>query len=82
MAIAVCIGVSNLFLHCFAGKMATESYEDMIDVLYQSDWIKMPIHLQKYFILFIGYAQRPMYYDGFGKYINDCVFVSNFYANL
>lgn len=66
MAIATCIGLTNLFLHCYSGKMATESYESMVDVLYNSKWHEMPMHLQKYYILMIGYAQREMYYDGLG----------------
>lgn len=66
MGIAVCVGVSNLFLHCFCGKLATESYEDMVDTLYESKWHELPIPLQKYYILMIGNAQRPVYYHGFG----------------
>lgn len=66
MGIAVCVGVTNLFVHCFCGKLANESYEDMIDCLYQSNWHELPIPLQKFLILMIGNAQRPVNYHGFG----------------
>lgn len=66
MGIAVCVGVTNLFVHCFCGKMATQSYEDMITCLYDSNWHELPVPLQKFLILMIGNAQRPVYYHGFG----------------
>lgn len=46
--------------------LATESYEDMIDRLYECKWHELPISLQKYFILMIQNAQQPVYYHGFG----------------
>lgn len=63
---AISVSMANLFLYCFYGKMATESYERMAMCLYESNWIEQPIHLQKYFILMIGNMQRPLYYHGFG----------------
>lgn len=45
--------------------MATESFEAMSDCLYESNWPELPIELQKYFILMIQNAQRPLYYHGF-----------------
>lgn len=46
--------------------MATESFAKMSDSLYDSDWHKLPIGLQKYFILMIANTQKPIYYHGFG----------------
>lgn len=66
LLIVVSIGGSNLFLYCFFGKVATESYRKMVDSLYEANWQILPIELQKYFILMIGNAQRPLYYSGFG----------------
>lgn len=67
----VSINILNLFLYCFFGKMATDSFRDMANCLYRSNWQNLPIHLQKYIILMIGNAQRPLYYHGFGVVILD-----------
>lgn len=56
----------NMFVYCFFGKMATESFEQMANSLYEINWPELPIRLQKYIILMIGNAQRPIYYHGFG----------------
>lgn len=54
------------FLYCYFGKSATDSYAKMADRLFESDWQKLPIELQKYLILMIANMQRPLYYHGFG----------------
>lgn len=59
------VGVSNLFVYCFFGKVATESFATMADSLYEANWQNLPIELQKYFILMIANANRPLYYHGF-----------------
>lgn len=38
----------------------------MADCLYDTNWQKLPIRLQKYVVLMIGNAQKPLYYHGFG----------------
>lgn len=55
-----------IFVMCFFGKMATESFEKMSYCLFEFDWHRLPVHLQKYFILMIGNTQRPLFYHGFG----------------
>lgn len=60
------LNMLNLFLYCFFGRMATESFEQMAICLYQANWPVLPNHLQKYFLLMIANAQRPLYYHGFG----------------
>lgn len=54
-----------LFLYCYFGMTATENYEKMADSLYGSNWIGLPVKLQKYVILMIMYGQKPLYYHGF-----------------
>lgn len=56
---------ANLFVYCFFGKLATESYDEMATALFESNWQVLPINLRKYVILMIGNAQRPLYYHGF-----------------
>lgn len=55
-----------LFLNCFFGKIATESFEKMSYDLYEANWQRLSIDLQKYIMFMIENAQRPLYYHGFG----------------
>lgn len=57
-----------MFLYCYLGKLATESYEKMADCLFESDWQKLPVALQKYVIVMIADMQKPICYHGFGMY--------------
>lgn len=63
---AASVSSTNLFFYCFFGMVATESYEKMAECIYESDWTELPVKLQKYILLMIGNAHRPLYYDGFG----------------
>lgn len=64
--LALSSGLSNLFVYCYFGMLATEYYEQMSDYLYYTlTWPEMPIKLQKYLILLIGNMQRPIHYHGF-----------------
>lgn len=69
--ISTFIGISNIFLFCYFGKLATESYANLCDYLYEFNWHELPNDLQKYFILMIGNAQQTLYYSGFGMIILD-----------
>lgn len=60
------IGMSTLLLYCYFGKLATESYLDMSDCVYNMPWHEQTIQVQQYFILMIGNIQKPIYYHGFG----------------
>lgn len=62
---------ANLFVYCYFGMLATKSYMDMSDSMYESNWYKLPIQLQTYIILMIENMQRPLYYHGFGMVILD-----------
>lgn len=60
------MGLMNIFLYCYFGKLATESFEDMCNCLYEFKWHKLPVKQQKYIIPMMVTAQRPLYYHGFG----------------
>lgn len=62
---ATTVSSSNLFVYCYFGKLATESYEKMSDCLYETKWWELPIELQKYFLLMNINMQRPLCYHGF-----------------
>lgn len=57
--------LSNMFLFCYFGRRATDSFENMTDVLYHSKWTEFSPKFRKYFIIAIGNTQRPLYYHGF-----------------
>lgn len=61
---AISTGASNLFLWCFFGKVANESFGEMANCLYECNWQDFPIELQKYIIMMIANCQRPLYYHG------------------
>lgn len=63
------VALANLFLYCYFGKMASESYENMSESLYESNWLCLPVDLQKHFIVMIANVQRPIFYHGF-KIVN------------
>lgn len=46
--------------------MATESFLNMGNYLFESDWQNLPVDSQKYLILMIASMQRPLYYHGYG----------------
>lgn len=58
-------GLVTLFVYCFLGKVATESYENMADCLYDCNWFEYPIDLQKCLIRMIQNTQQSLYYHGF-----------------
>lgn len=60
------VGVANLFLFCYFGKLATQSFAGMSNALYESNWPEIPVRLQKYFIISIANTQKHIYYHGFG----------------
>lgn len=64
--LGVLCGSANLFLYCFFGKLASDSFAKMADCLYEYNWYELPFDLEKYFIIMIANAQKPLFYDGFG----------------
>lgn len=58
--------LSNIFICCFLGKLATESYSKMAVALYNCNWHELTLSEQKYFIVMLGNAQRPLNYTGYG----------------
>lgn len=57
--------MSNLFLYCFFGKLATDSYAGMANCMYETNWQDAPTELQKYLILMIANMQKPLRFHGF-----------------
>lgn len=58
-------GMYILYVYCYFGIKSTESHEEMSECFYECNWLELPFELQKYFVVMIANAQRPMYYHGF-----------------
>lgn len=58
-----------MFLFCYFGKFATDNFEQMANSLYEFNWQKLPINLEKNFIIMIENAQKPIHYHGFNVVI-------------
>lgn len=56
----------TLYLYCYYGKYATDSYASYANCLYNSNWIILPLNFQKLFVVMIGHAQQPLFYHGYG----------------
>lgn len=63
--------MSNLFLYCFFGKLATDSYAEMAECMYETNWQDAPTELQKYLILMIANMQKPRQFHGFNVTLID-----------
>lgn len=66
ICLLVIMAGENIFLYCYYGQMASESFEKFSNEYYAMHWFTLPTKLQKYFVLMIGNAQRTVYYDGSG----------------
>lgn len=63
---AVPAATSILFLYCYFGKLATESFKKMAECLCECNWYDLSPEHQKYYIIMIQSAQQPLQYRGFG----------------
>lgn len=66
ITIAVLVSISNLFVYSYFGQGANETHMEISDCFFQTEWFYLPNYLQKYFVIIIANAQRPLYYHGFG----------------
>lgn len=64
MLVSATIGLSNLFLYCYFGKVATDSFSSMADCLYEANWHELPIELRKDIGLMLAHSQIPIHYHG------------------
>lgn len=58
--------LSNMFMCCYLGKLASDSYKQIADSIYQSNWYELIVDLQKFFIMMIANAHIPRQYHGYG----------------
>lgn len=53
------------FIYCYFGKLATDCFAQMSNDLFEANWVELPVSVQKYFVIMIENAQRPLHYHGF-----------------
>lgn len=82
LVMAFFTGIVNLFVFCYFGKLATESFEEMGNCLFESNWHVLPIALQKANLLMIQNMQKPIYYHGFGMAILNLTTFSKVTLNI
>lgn len=61
----------GMFTYYYFGKLATQSYKNMSDCVYDSKWQQLTHRLQKYIVIMIMNMQKPLYYHGFEVAILD-----------
>lgn len=64
LLIAIVSNISTLFVYCYFGKLANDSFSDMSYRLFESNWQQLPLEMQKFFVLMIGNAQQTLHYHG------------------
>lgn len=65
MIFCILISGCNLFLYCYYGKHATDSYAAFSDCLFECNWMMLPVDLQKCFLPMIRSAQKPLSFHGY-----------------
>lgn len=55
-----------MYIYCYYGHVAAQSFAGYADCVYESKWYKMPIQHQKHIRFMIQNAHRPIFYDGLG----------------
>lgn len=58
--------MTDLFLYCYFGKLATDIHLSLADRLYESNWVKLPTEYQRIYAVMIQNMQKSMFYHGFG----------------
>lgn len=64
MLFAAFAGGSNLFLYCFYGHSAHDVYFKLSKHYFEANWLSLSPDLQKFFVMLIANAQRPLFYHG------------------
>lgn len=82
MSYAVALGLANLYLYCYFGKITTDNYSNFANEMYKSNWIDLPIELRKSFALMISYAQIPVVYHGYNVVNLDLVLFAKVCINV
>lgn len=58
------MSVGTVFLYCYVGSSTTSQFLRYGDITYMSNWLELPIELQKCIHVLIANTQRPLIYNG------------------
>lgn len=73
----ILVAIAELYFYCSAGQMATDASLKFAHSMFEINWFKFPVNVQKILIPMIAYAQQPVYYHGFGVvYLNLSTFLA------
>ena len=65
VAIAVLMAMFPFFLFCHFGGNITQQFEDIGDAVYQLEWYRLPLDMQKDIRMMIALAQKRIYMRGY-----------------
>lgn len=57
-----------VYLYTYCGNETNDSFADISELLYQSDWFRQPQHVQQTILLMMQNAQQGMFYATFGGF--------------
>lgn len=60
--------ICYVYFYNYFGDETNDSFENISELLYQSDWFKQPQHVQKTLLLMMQNAQQEMFYTTFGGF--------------
>ena len=66
VGIAVFGSLFPFFLFCHFGGKITQHFEDIGNAVYQMEWYRLPLDMQKDLQIVIALAQKPIYMRGYG----------------
>ena len=66
IAIVVLGSLFPFFLFCHFGGNITQQFEDVGEAVYQLEWYRLPLDMQKDIRIVIAAAQKPIYMRGYG----------------
>lgn len=60
------ISILSVYVYCYFGKISTDCFQQLVNCIYEANWLEQRPSLRKTLILIMTNAQRPLYYHGFG----------------
>lgn len=62
------MSTGTVFLYCYVGSLTTEQFSRYATIPYESDWLMMPLQLQKFLLIIVAEARRPVEFSGLGLF--------------
>lgn len=62
---AISSSICAMYLYCYFGQVSSESFEQMADILFDTNWPDLSVPMQKYIVIMIANMQKPLHFHGF-----------------